>query len=244
MNIETPAPVYLSLVIPAYNEEHRIGNTLRRAEAYLAQMSYPCEIIVVDDGSSDGAADHIKKEFPEVTVIRYQPNHGKGYAVKTGMLAARGAFRVFYDADGSTPIEEIDKLWPCFDVGADIVIGSRSIKGADIQVRQRRLREYMGRIFNGFVHLLVMRGVVDTQCGFKAFRGEIVNVVFHRQRLYGFCFDTEILYIARRHALRIVEVPVRWAHESHSRVHMVFDSLRMLRDLFRIRWNALLGRYQ
>ena len=244
MNIESPAPVYFSLIIPAYNEEQRIGNTLRRAEAYLARLAFPCEIIVVDDGSTDHAANLIQKDFPEITLIRYQPNHGKGYAVKTGMLAARGAYRVFYDADGSTPIEEIDKLWPCFEAGSDIVIGSRSIPGADIRVRQNRLRESMGRIFNLFVRILVIQGLVDTQCGFKAFRGEIVNTIFHRQRLHGFCFDTEILYIARRHGLSITEIPVRWAHESHSRVHMIFDSLRMLRDLFRIRWNAFLGRYR
>lgn len=244
MNVHTPIPVYLSIVIPAYNEENRIGDTLRHIETYLARQSYRCEVIVVDDGSEDGTAFLVKKDFPKVRVISYRPNRGKGYAVRAGMLGARGKIRVFYDADGSTPIEELEKLWPVFESGADAAIGSRAHAESLIHVRQHRVREFMGRVFNGLAQTFVVHGFSDTQCGFKAFRGPAVEKLFHRQRLDGFCFDTELLYIARKHTLRVEEVPVRWANEPRSHVHMVRDSFRMFRDLFRIRWNDLVGRYR
>ncbi len=234
----------LSLVIPAYNEERRIGDTLVKAEAYLATCGYGAEIVVVDDGSSDATAELIRCSFPGARLLSYGKNRGKGHAVKTGMLAARGDFRVFYDADGSTPIEELGKLWPHFEDGADIVIGSRSLPDSDVEIRQRFLREHMGRAFNHLLKCILHEPFVDTQCGFKGFTAAATETVFSRQRMEGFSFDSELLFIALLRGLRVDEVPVRWRNSPDSRVRIVGDSLRMFLDLFRIRWDGLLGRYR
>jgi dolichyl-phosphate beta-glucosyltransferase len=236
--------VHLSIVIPAYNEENRIGDTLRLAEAYLSKQGYDSEIIVVDDGSTDRTAALVQTLCPEVRVIAYERNRGKGYAVKTGMLAALGDYRVFMDADGSTPISDLDLLWPQFDAGADIVIGSRSLPHSRVLVRQHPLRENMGRMFNVLVKLFLMRDFIDTQCGFKGFTAKSAQTVFSRQRLDGFSFDAELLYIAQQHGLRIDEVPVLWCNSPQSRVRMFADSAWMIWDLLRIRVNAMAGRYR
>jgi len=236
--------VRLSLIIPAYNEAKRIGPTLHDAETYLARQPFASEIIVVDDGSLDSTAQVVRHSFPGVKLISYHPNCGKGHAVKVGMQFADGDYRVFSDADGSTPIQELEKFWPCFDAGADIVIGSRSMPKSNVEVRQHLLRETMGRIFNLFVKALVVGGYVDTQCGFKGFTQRAAGIVFPRQRLDGFSFDTELLFIARRHGLRVEQVPIRWRNSARSRVSIFSDSPRMFRDLFRIRLNDWLGRYK
>ena len=234
----------LSLVIPAYNEEERIGETLRDVDAYLARQDYEAEVVVVDDGSGDATASAAQAASPEVRLITYQPNRGKGHAVRTGMRAAAGDYRVFYDADGSTPIHEIERLWPRFEAGADVVIGSRSLPDSDVQVRQHILRQSMGRTFNVFVKLLLGAPYIDTQCGFKGLTADATEVVFSRQRLNGFCFDAELLYIARKHGLRIDEVPVRWINSPDSRVRVVGDSLGMFCDLVRVRLNDARGCYR
>lgn len=235
----------LSVIIPAYNEEKRIGQTLRDIEAYLARQEYDSEIIVVDDGSRDGTAALVRTAFPRVRLISYQPNHGKGHAVRTGIVAASGDYRLFCDADGSAAIDELDRMWPkFFESRADVVAGSRSLPKSDVQVRQHPIREQMGRIFNVFVRLLVLPGFVDTQCGFKVFTASSADLVFSRQRLDGFSFDTELLYIAKKHGLRIAQVPVRWRNSPHSRVNMVTDSSRMLLDLLKIRFCDLTGKYR
>jgi len=236
--------VRLSLVIPAYNEAKRIGWTLLAVDAYLARQDYESEVVVVDDGSSDDTAAVAKAASRAVRVISYRPNRGKGHAVKTGMLAAAGDYRLFNDADGSTPIEELDKLWPRFEAGADIVIGSRSLPESDVRVRQHILRETMGRTFNLFVKLILREPYIDTQCGFKGFTAAATELVFRRQRIEGFCVDPELLYIARKHGLRIDEVPVRWINSPDSRVRVIGDSLRMFCDLLRIRLNDVKGSYQ
>jgi len=236
--------VRLSFIIPAYNEARRIGPTLHDAETYLARQPFESEIIVVDDGSLDNTAQVVHDSFPGVKLIRYHPNCGKGHAVKVGMQQAVGDIRVFSDADGSTPIQELEKFWPCFDAGADIVIGSRSMPKSDIEVRQHFLRETMGRIFNLFVKSLVITGYIDTQCGFKGFTRHASGIVFPRQRLDGFSFDTELLFIAQKHGLRVMQVPIRWRNSARSRVSIFSDSPRMFRDLFRIRINDWLGYYK
>ncbi len=233
----------LSLIIPAYNEEKRLDKTLRAAETYLSSQECDSEIIVVDDGSRDRTAGLVRESFPEVRLVSYQPNRGKGHAVKTGMLAAQGDYRVFYDADGSTPIEEIDKVWPRFEAGADVVIGSRSLPESDVAVRQHPFRELMGRGFNALVRMLLRERFADTQCGFKAFSRKAAEAVFARQLLDGFCFDSELLYIAARLGFRIDEIPVRWLNSPDSRVRIVSDSARMFTDLVRIRLNDLRGKY-
>jgi dolichyl-phosphate beta-glucosyltransferase len=235
--------VHLSFVIPAYNESRRIGETLAKALAYFKKQDYDWEILVVDDGSTDGTAAFVRRSFPDVRVIEYTQNRGKGHAVRTGMLAAEGDYRVFSDADGSTPVEELEKLWPHFEDGADIVIGSRTVPEADVQVRQAWYRQTMGRIFNVFVQLLAIKGFPDTQCGFKGFTRAAVGDVFPRMAIQGFGFDAEALFIARKHGLRIDQVGVRWLNSPASSVNAVRDSARMLCELVRIRLRDMRHQY-
>ncbi|MEA3365210.1 MAG: dolichyl-phosphate beta-glucosyltransferase [Candidatus Hydrogenedentes bacterium] len=227
--------MHLSFVIPAYNESRRIGETLAKTLTYFKRQDYDWEVIVVDDGSTDGTAAFVRRSFPGVRVIEYTPNQGKGYAVRTGMLAAEGDYRVFSDADGSTPVEEIEKLWARLEDGADIVIGSRTVPEADVQVRQALYRQTMGRIFNVFVQLLAIKGFPDTQCGFKGFTRAAAVDIFPRMAIQGFGFDAEALFIARKHGFRIDQVGVKWLNSPASSVNAVCDSACMLRDLVRIR---------
>lgn len=243
-SISIDAAIHVSFVIPAYNESKRIGATLRRMCEYFGRQSYTHEIVVVDDGSVDGTVDLVRSEFPSVRVLSYQPNQGKGCAVKRGMLSARGKYRFYYDADGSTPIEELDKTWPLFDQGAEIVIGSRSLPDSDVQVRQNLMRQTMGRTFNKILKVVLRETVIDTQCGFKGFTAESTSAVFSRQTMNGFAFDAELLHIARKHGLRIAEIPVRWLNSPDSRVSMFSDSLRMLQDVVRIRLRDWTGAYK
>lgn len=237
------ADTYLSLVIPAYNESERIGATLDTVSAYLNAQPYGSEIVVVDDGSTDDTSGIIERGFPHVRVIRYAPNRGKGFAVKRGMTDAVGEVRVFYDADASTPIEELEKILPRIDAGADIAIGSRSIPGAQVERHQAWYRENMGRIFNVVLRMLGMTTFVDTQCGFKGFTRDACEVVFPRQTVDGFSFDAELLLIAKRHGLRIDEVPVRWCNSPDTRLNAVTDSVRMLVEIVKVRMNAWRGLY-
>ena len=233
-----PDPFFLSVVVPAYNEEARLGGTLRRIREYLAAQPYSSEIIVVDDGSTDGtsevAADALRGRDGD-RILRWAENRGKGASVKEGMLSAAGELILFTDADLSTPIEEVEKMLPRIEDGADIVIGSRALDGSDIQVRQNRFREMMGRTFNVFVRACAMEGIRDTQCGFKLFKREAARAVFPDLGTCGFCFDVEALYIARRRGLRIDQVPVIWRNSPQSRVHIIRSSTRMIWDLLGIR---------
>ncbi len=235
--------MHLSFIIPAYNESRRIGETLVKAHDYLHRQDYGWEILVVDDGSADGTGAFVRRAFPDVRVIEYTPNQGKGHAVRTGMLAAQGDYRVFSDADGSTPAEELEKLWPHFEDGADVVIGSRTVPEANVQVRQAWYRQTMGRIFNVFVQLLAIKGFPDTQCGFKGFTKAAATDIFPRMTIQGFGFDAEVLFIARKHGFRIDQVGVTWVNSPTSHVHAVSDSARMLRDLVRIRVRDMRHQY-
>jgi glycosyltransferase involved in cell wall biosynthesis len=211
---------------------------------YFERQPYETEIIVVDDGSLDNTARLVQHYFPAVRVISYPANRGKGYAVKTGMLAAGGEIRLYYDADGSTPITEIDRIWQLLDGGADIVIGSRSLPDSHVELRQNPMREFMGRTFNRIVRLILGEPFIDTQCGFKAFTADAAQKVFTLQTLDRFCFDTELLYIARKKSLRVAELPVRWLNCPGSSVAIVGDSAQMLKHLFKIRLNAVRGKYR
>jgi len=244
MNPPGASPVEVSIVIPAYNESLRIGKTLTDLSDYLHHQPYSHEIIVVDDGSSDGTARLVQEQFPRVRVFSYAPNRGKGYAVRLGMNEAAGAYRFYYDADGSTPIPELAKTWPLFDAGADVVIGSRSLPHSDVQVRQNPLRETMGRIFNKFVKLMLWEPFIDTQCGFKGFTAGSARLLFSRQRMERFSFDAELLYLARKLGLDVRETPVLWRNSPDSRVRILGDSIRMLCDLFRIRLRDFMGGYK
>jgi dolichyl-phosphate beta-glucosyltransferase len=230
--------IELSLVIPAYNEERRIIGTLDAVTAYLARQPYASEIIVVDDGSTDAtalAAGRGLASFPNGRVVSGRANRGKGYTVREGVLLARGEFVLFSDADLSTPIEEVERFLPLARDGNDVVIGSRALPGADIQVRQIAVRELMGKVFNLFVRVLVLRGIPDTQCGFKLFRGSVAREIFPRVETEGFGFDVEVLARCRAHGCRIAQVPVIWRDARGSKVRMLGSSLDMFVDLWRIR---------
>jgi dolichyl-phosphate beta-glucosyltransferase len=201
---------------------------------------------VVDDGSTDGTArvaQEFSREMPNLRLVSIGWNHGKGYSVRHGMLEARGRIALFTDADLSAPIEEAQKLLAAIEAGSDVAIGSRAMDRRLIEVHQSALREAAGIIFNAFVRIFTGLPFQDTQCGFKAFVRERSRIVFEEQRIEGFGFDPEILFLAQRHGLRIAEVPVRWSHDAATRVHVLRDSARMFGDLLRIRWNWLLGRY-
>lgn len=238
MSSETPktsATPRLSLIIPAYNEAGRIEKTLRHVLQYFDTQDYSAEVVVVDDGSTDATtgvirAFHAAYKTP-IRLHTLPENQGKGAAVKTGMLTvARGEYRLFFDADESTPIQEVEKIWPLLDDGIDIVIGSRSLPESQVEVHQARYRETMGRTFNRMLRLLRLTPYVDTQCGFKVFTAAAAKQVFSRQTLHGFSFDVEVLFIAAKRGLRIAEVPVRWRNNEASRVNPITDSLRMFRD--------------
>ncbi|MCU0257115.1 MAG: glycosyltransferase family 2 protein [Vicinamibacterales bacterium] len=236
-------PPVLSIVIPALNEAARLPRTLQRIAEDLEASHESHEILVVDDGSTDGTADAAVRTLgPAVTVLRNDRNRGKGYSVRRGMLAAAGARRLMTDADLSTPIEERHALGVRLDAGDDIAIGSRALPGSRIEVHQPLLREGMGRAFNVFVRLLAVPGVRDSQCGFKLFTAAAAQAVFSRCRLDGFSFDVEALHVARRLGLRVAEVPVVWRNDAASRVTLVRGAAAFA-DLLRIRLNASRGRY-
>ena len=230
----------LSVVVPALNEEDRLPRTLERIVAHLGRRREGYELVVVDDGSRDRTAE--RAQAAGATVLRNETNRGKGYAVRRGMLAARGARRLMTDADLSTPIEELDRLCARMDEGHDVVIGSRALPGSRIEVRQPWYRENMGRFFNLFVRALAVPGVTDTQCGFKLFSGAAARDVFSASRLDGFSFDVEVLFLARRKGYRIAEVPVIWRNDAATRVSLLRGFLAFP-DLLRIRANDWRGRY-
>lgn len=228
----------LSIVIPAYNEEKRIGLTLERVVPYFKQVrKNSFEIIVVDDGSSDQTVRVVAKSLQETfyRLIENGRNRGKGYSVRQGMLAAQGQVILFTDADLSTPIEEFEKLAQALDGQYDVAIGSRSVPGSDIRVRQNFLRELMGKTFNFIARRLSFGEFHDSQCGFKAFTHDAAKAIFSKQKLDGFCFDAEILFLAERMGFQVKEVGVRWENSPQSKVRIVNDSIQMLMDLFRIR---------
>jgi dolichyl-phosphate beta-glucosyltransferase len=239
----------LSIVIPAYNEGQRLGRGLSGIREYFE--SWPgglaaIEILVVDDGSTDDTAQIAQdwaRDLAAVRLISNGENRGKGYSVRHGILEARGRIAIFTDADLSSPIEESEKLLTAIREGNDIAIGSRAIDRSLVFGRQSRFRESAGKIFNAWVRIFTGLPFQDTQCGFKAFARERCVAIFEQQRIQRFGFDPEILFLARRHGLRTAEVPVRWAHDPGTKVHMIRDSLLMFGDLIYIRWNWLMGRY-
>jgi dolichyl-phosphate beta-glucosyltransferase len=241
----SPGPPDISIIIPSYNEERRLPETLERIAAYVRASGREVEILVVDDGSTDGTAavaESFKSKFGALRVLSNGVNRGKGYSVRHGMLEARGRIVLFTDADLSAPIEEADKLFAALETH-DVAIGSRALDRRLISVHQSRSREFAGIIFNAIVRLCLRLPFVDTQCGFKAFRREPCRIIFEQQRIERFGFDPELLYLARHHGLRTVEIPVRWGHSPATKVSMFRDSLQMFLDVLIIRWNAITGRY-
>lgn len=225
----------LSIVIPAYNEEPRIGDTLSEIMAFLEADGRNYEIIVVDDGSNDATVEVITTFGAKVRVLKQPQNMGKGAAVRRGMLEARGDIRLFTDADLSTPIHELKKIDMCLSLGHDICIGSRAVDASLIKKHQPFYREFMGKTFNKIVQFLVLKGISDTQCGFKAFRAEAAECIFPETKINGFGFDVEVLYLARRAGLKIGEVSVEWYNDERTTVNPVTDSLKMLSEILQIK---------
>jgi dolichyl-phosphate beta-glucosyltransferase len=225
----------LSVVIPAYNEALRLGPTLRRVVEYLRAEGRPFEVLVVDDGSTDATAEVAQKYTAEgVRLLRQEVNRGKGAVVKAGVLASRGREVLLLDADLSTPIEEIEKLRPHL-AEFPVVLGSRSVAGSDITEHQPFYREMMGRTFNLIIRVLGVRGLRDTQCGFKLLSGDVARELFAELQIERFAYDVELVWLARKHGYEVVEVGVRWADSSSSKVNPVSDSLRMLWDVLAMR---------
>lgn len=233
---------FLSIIIPAYNEEKRLPATLAAIQDYLAGVRWTWELLVVDDGSKDRTVEAARAAFRDARcrVLVSPRNQGKGGAIRSGMLEAQGRFRLFTDADNSTPIEEVEKLLAAMRRRrAHVAIASRAMKESQLEVRQPLHREMMGRLFNLIVQVLALPGIRDTQCGFKLFTRRAAEQIFPRQQMPGFSFDVEILLLARRAGYRIAEVPVRWIDNPDSRVSPVKDSLRVFRDVLKIRWRLL-----
>ncbi|HEY2293413.1 MAG TPA: dolichyl-phosphate beta-glucosyltransferase [Thermoanaerobaculia bacterium] len=228
--------IELSVVVPAYNEERRLAPGLRQALEYLARRREPFELLVVDDGSRDETA-RVAESFAGqgVRVVRHERNRGKGAAVRTGLLASRGRKVLISDADFSTPIEEIEKLERFLQDGTPLVIGSRGLADSQIRQRQPIYREMMGRTFNRLIRLFGVRGIRDTQCGFKLARGEEGRRIAAELKIEGFAWDVEMIWLARRRGYRIVEVGVVWVNSPDSRVDPIRSSFSMFRDVITMR---------
>lgn len=229
---------YFSVIIPAYNEEKRLPQSLDSILSFLKKEPYESEIIISDDGSQDATvrlAQEKLKDFPH-QVLTVPQNRGKGHAVKQGMLAAKGRFRLFTDADLSTPIEEVRRFLVFLEKDFDVVIGSRALAESRVEIHQNALRETMGRVFNLCARLLSFRGIHDSQCGFKCFRQEAAETIFGLQKLDGFSFDSEIVYLAQKKRYRLLEAPVVWRNSEQTRVRLLSDPINMFLDLLRIRW--------
>lgn len=234
----------LSIIIPAYNEESRLPQSLETITSYLGTQSYSSEIVVVENGSLDRTFE-IAREFAaqHAEVKVYQESAaGKGLAVKRGMLAATGEYRFICDADLSMPIEEIGRFLPPHSPDYDIAIASREVPGAE-RFGEPAYRHLIGRVFNFIVRTVALPGIQDTQCGFKCFRAAVVENVFPAQTIDGWTFDVELLFIAMQRGYKVLEIPIPWYYRTGSRVRLVRDSFLMFLDLFRIRWNNFRGRY-
>lgn len=239
----SPRP-FLSIVIPAHNEEKRLPPTLRKIDDFLALQPYPAEVIVVENGSSDRTYEVAQAFTGQLPYLRvYQETaRGKGLAVKRGMLEAVGEYRFICDADLSMPIEQVNRFLPPAMHSPEVAIGSREAPGS-VRYNEPTYRHLIGRVFNWMVRIAALPGLQDSQCGFKCFRGDIADEVFPLQTLSGMSFDVEVLFIARRHGYKIREVPIDWYFDADSRVRLVQDSLRMFFDLVTIRRNARRGCY-
>ena len=233
--------MYLSIIIPAYNEEKRIQNTLLKVRDFLVQQNYEYEIIVVNDGSTDKTLDivnQLKSKINSLILIDHKENKGKGFAVRGGMLQAKGDYKLFMDADGSSPIEEVEKFFPYLKQGNDVVIGSRAIKGANITLAQNLQRKFLGFAFRMMTKILAgLWGFNDTQCGFKIFDAKSANDIFSKCKINGWSFDVEVLVLARKLGYLVKEVPINWHDSPGTKVKMT-GMVRSVFDLLVIRWLA------
>lgn len=236
--------VFLSIIIPVFNEERRLPATLEQVFSFLSSQSYTSEVLVVENGSLDhtlAIAKEYARKYPQLKVLQ-TGRRGKGFAVQQGMLAACGEYRFMCDADFSMPVSEINRFLPPALTGFDIAIASREAPGA-VRYNEPHYRHVVGRIFNGLIRLIALPGLHDTQCGFKCFRGEVAQELFKKQTIGGWSFDVEVLFIARQRGYQIVELPIHWYFNPESKISVLRDAIRMAMDLFAIRINALRGVY-
>ncbi len=243
--INPSSHIYLSIILPAHNEEKRLPICLEKVIAFVSSLRFPFEVIVVENGSVDqtlAIATEYAKQYDWLRVLQ-NSKPGKGRAVRTGMLAAKGEYRFFADVDFSMPIEEILNFLPPKLSGYDIAIGSREVKGS-IRYNEPPIRHLTGRVFNQIVRLVTVHNIQDTQCGFKCFKANAAEKIFSVQVLDGWAFDAEVLYIAQKNGFKIVEVPVRWYYDGQSKVHVLNDSIKMFRELLQIRRNEKSGIYK
>ncbi len=235
---------FLTIIVPAHNEEQRLPGSLGKIVAFLEEQDYEAEVIVVENASHDntaGVAVEFMARYPFISLIR-EERQGKGLAVKLGMLAAQGEFLFICDADLSMPIEEVAKFLPPALEDYDVAIASREVEGAR-RYGEPTYRHLMGRVFNFLVRLLTVPGFQDTQCGFKCFRRDVTRDIFPYQTIEGWGFDVEVLFIAHKRGCRIVEVPINWYYSANIRVNPVKDTLSMLRELLKVRFNDWRGMY-
>ena len=228
----------MSVIIPAYNEENRLPKTLKAVDQYLKKQDYEYEILAVNDGSKDKTAEMVRRLESQIKGLRLldnEQNHGKGYAVRQGMLGAKGDFRVFMDADNSTSIDHIEKMWPEFEAGNDVVICSRDLKESVISTKQSWWRIRLGNIFNLMVQIFSgLWGLWDTQCGFKGFSSRGAQDIFSRARINRWAFDVEVLVIAKKLGYNMKEIPVIWVNDAHSKVNLK-GMIQMLFEILQIR---------
>lgn len=235
---------FLSIIIPAYNEEQRLPSTLKQVISFLSAQSYSAEVLVIENGSQDKTLEvacSYAEHHAQLRVIQ-ETKRGKGLAVRRGMLEARGDFRFMCDADLSMPIAEINRFLPPLQDNYEIAIASREAPGA-IRYNEPTYRHLVGRVFNTMIRVLALPDLQDTQCGFKCFRADIAKNVFSQQTLTGWSFDVEVLFIARKRGYRILELPIQWYFNPQSHVSVIKDSLSMAFDIFKIRLNSIRGLY-
>lgn len=237
--------MYLSVIIPTYKEEKRVSKTILAIDKYLSKQKYQYEIVTVDDGSTDNTVEIVKKfqkMVKNLRVLENKENHGKGFVVKRGMLEAQGDYRLFMDADNSTTVDQVENFLPWFQEGYDIVIGSRAIKGAKIDVHQPFYKELLGKMGNKVIQIVAVPGIKDTQAGFKCFSAKAAEDIFSKVTIERWGFDIEVLALAKKLSYKIKEVPIEWINDAQSHVKMS-SYIEVLMETFKIRWNLMTGKY-
>lgn len=245
-NLQNDNNIHLSVIIPAYNEECRIGRTLEAIADFLPRQNYRSEVLIMGDGSTDKTlkiAGFFSNRISNLKIIENKENHGKGYVVRQGMLAAKGKFRVFMDADNATSLDQIDKFLPFFKEGYDVVIGDRDLKESRIKIHQSKIKEFLGNFGNLLVRILAVPDIEDTQCGFKVFSGQAAGKIFSRMTIDRWGFDIESLAIANMLGYKIKTIPVDWVNDPSSKVKLSGYANTLL-ELFKIKWNLVTNKYK